>query len=319
MTTDDDEALQSLLRWAGRRPMPPDAASDAVYQSTHRAWLAQVRRRRRFRLGSALGVAAVALAIAGWGVFRMYPHQVLATVRPGQAVRIAHTLWHPFAGRYEGRLYEGDTLQTGNEGAVLQRSEGNEVDVSPHSHLAFTAANLLQLGRGGLYLTTHGARQVRNLMVGTDLGTIEHLGTRFLAERQDERLLVAVRDGRVVLHTVQHQAIELQQGEAASVSPQGQVRRWSLAAFDSTWDWADGLAAPLVIDGQSVYAVLSGIAERAGLALRFSNPQAETEARSLALHGAPLTLPPREALRAVLATTSLTGSGQGREILVSSR
>ena len=65
--------------------------------------------------------------------------------------------------------------------------------------------------------------------------------------------------------------------------------------------------------------MLSRIAQRSGLVLRFSSPEAESGARNLALHGPPLELTPRAALAAVLATTSLTGTTEGREILVAAR
>ena len=45
MTTEADDAVEALLRRAGRRPPPPDAVAAAVYAQTRRAWEAQVHRR----------------------------------------------------------------------------------------------------------------------------------------------------------------------------------------------------------------------------------------------------------------------------------
>ena len=319
MTTEDDEALETLLRWAGRRPTPPEKVAGAVYLHTRRAWLAQVQRRKALRRGYAGAAGVVALVMASWGAWNLYPHQVMATVPPGQAVLITHTFWHPFGARREGELYLGDALQTGAAGALLQRADGTELRVSGNTRLLLASASSVRLGRGRLYVQTYGLPRTQDLVVSTDLGSVEHLGTQFLVERADDALVVAVRDGRVAMHYPQHPVVELQDGEAASVDPHGELRRWNLSAFDDIWEWADGLASPLVIDGQSLYAVLSRIAQRTGLVLRFSTPAAETEARGLALHGAPLELQPRDALAAVLATTTLSGTTVGREILVSAR
>ncbi len=168
-------------------------------------------------------------------------------------------------------------------------------------------------------MQTSGSPRGQALVVSTDLGSIEHLGTQFMAQRNDDALLVAVREGRVAVHYPQHPALELQPGQAARVDPAGSLQRWNLTAFDSVWDWADAMASPLVIENQSLYAVLSRIAQRSGLVLRFATPEAESEARRLTLHGEPLALQPRSALSAVLATTSLSGTTVGREILVSAR
>jgi FecR protein len=319
MTNEDDESLKILLRWAGRRPTPPAEVAAAVYKHTRRAWLAQVQRRNALRRRFAWAAGVVALVLTSWSVWRASPHQVMATVRPGQSVWITHTLWHPFAGHHEGELYAGDALQTGTVGAPVQRADGSELRLSGHTELTFVSANIVRLGHGRVYVQTHGVAHTGDLLVITDLGSIEHLGTQFLVDREGDSLLVAVRDGRVALHYAQHQAIELMDGEAARLDPGGALRRWNLTAFDSVWDWADALDSPLVIDGQSLYDVLSRIAQRSGLVLRFSTPEAESEARHLALHGAPLELQPRDALAAVLATTSLTGTTVDRAILVAAR
>lgn len=319
MTTEEDGALKTLLHRAGRRPTPPAEVAKVVYQHARRAWLAQVQRRKARRRGYAWAAGAAACLLASWAAINVYPHQIMAAVPPGQAVLITHSSWHPFASRRAGELYVGDTLQTGASGASLQRSEGTELRVSADSRLSFVSASTVRLGQGRVYVRTYGTHRVEDLVVSTDIGSVEHLGTQFLVERNIDALVVAVRDGRVALHYPQHQALELQEGEAASVDPRGELRRWELSAFDSLWDWADGLASPLAIDGQSLYVVLSQIAQRSGLQLRFSSPSAEIEARGLALHGAPLELAPRDALAAVLATTTLTASTVGREILVSSR
>jgi hypothetical protein len=319
MTHEDDEALKILLRWAGRRPTPPAEVADAVYKHTRRAWVAQVQRRKILRRGFSWAAGVVALVLASWGAWKVYPHQIMATVRPGQDVLLTHTLWHPFAGRLDGELYLGDAVQTAAVGALLQRADGNELRLSGNTELSFASAGIVRLGHGRVFVQTHGVPHSQDLVVSTDLGSIEHLGTQFLVERDEDALLVAVRDGRVAVHYPQHQAVELMDGEAARLDPGGELRRWNLGAFDSVWDWADAMAAPLAIDGQSLYDVLSRIAQRSGLVLQFSTPGTESTARSLALHGAPLELSPRDALAAVLATTTLTATTVNRSILVAAR
>jgi ferric-dicitrate binding protein FerR (iron transport regulator) len=319
MTPEEDETLRVLLRWAGRRSAPPAEVAAAVYQQTRRAWLEQVNRRRMMRHLYAWAAGFVAFVLTAWGAWNLYPHQALATVPDGQAVMIAHTLWHPFADLHHGPLYQGDALETSGHGAHLQHADGNQLTLAANTRLSLPSASTVRLWRGRLYLQTYGAPPAHALVVTTNLGSVEHLGTHFLVEQLNGALLVAVRDGRVALHYQNNQALELTDGEVAQLDSGGPLRRWDVGPFDSLWDWADALAAPLVIDGQSLYSVLGEIAERSGLTLRFSTPEAEAHARGLALHGAPLELQPRAALAAVLATTTLSSVTIDREILVSVR
>src|SRR3954468_20923793 len=122
MASEDDDALKTLLHWAGRRAAPPQEVQAAVYQHSRRAWSAQVQRRKALRRGIAWAAGVVAIVLAGWGGLTLYPHRVLATVAEGQSVRITRSLWHPLAGRGAGKLYEGDSLQSADTGASLRRA-----------------------------------------------------------------------------------------------------------------------------------------------------------------------------------------------------
>jgi ferric-dicitrate binding protein FerR (iron transport regulator) len=319
MIPDDDPALRSLLHRAGRRAPPPEALTAAVYQRTRLAWEVQLRRRQAVRRGYALAASLLLTLLMGRLAWNLYPHEVLAESPAGQSILITHSIWHPFAAQGGGALYVGDAVRAGASGAVLRRADGSELRLARDTTLSLPTTGTLQLQRGRLYLHTGDAGRVKKLVVITDFGRVEHLGTQFMVDREPDALLVAVRDGRVAVHYGRDQALELQGGQAAHLDSQGALRRWTLVAFDGIWDWADALAPPLAIDGQPLYGVLERIAQRAGLTLRYDTPVAEAEARKLLLHGAPLELQPRPALDAVLATTSLAGKTDGREIVVSAR
>ena len=319
MIADDDPPLRLLLHRAGRRPPPPEAITAEVYQRTRAAWEAQVRRRQITHRGYAIAASLVVALLVGRFAWNFYPHQVLAKAPVGQELLIAHTYWHPFASRSGGAIYAGDIVQTDAAGASLLRTDGSDLRIGRDTSLSFMTGAELRLQRGRLYVNTSDAGRMQKLVVATDFGRVEHLGTQYLVDRERDALLVAVRDGRVAVHYDRDQALELRGGEAAHLDSQGTLRRWTLAAFDGVWDWADALAAPLPIDGLSLYSVLDSIARRAGLELRYDTPAAEAESRKLLLHGAPLELQPRQALQAVLATTSLAGQADGREIMVGAR
>ena len=319
MTAQTDDALEAVLRKAGPRPAPPEAVAAAVYAQTRRAWETQVQRRAVVRRGYSWAANVLLLLLASWGAWTQYPHEIMAMAPAGQDLLVTHTKWHPLAPHDGGGLYAGDAVQSGAADALLRRPDGGELRLARNSRLSFSSPTELRLSQGQLFVHTGAGTRTHDLVVVTDLGSVEHIGTQFLVDRQGNALMVAVRDGRVAVHYAQHAAAELQGGQAMHVDPGGELRRWDLAAFDSIWDWADAMATPLAIDGHSLYAVLDQIAQRAGLTLNFTTPAVEAEARRLALHGAPLELPPHGSLDAVLATTTLRGAADGRQILVSAR
>ena len=319
MATESDDVLKRLLLQAGRRPAPPSELTAEVYTRTRLAWQAQVQRRWLVRRAYAWAASFALAVLCSWGAWSQFPHTRLATAAAGQHLLITHTSWHPWAARGEGAIYQGDEVSSGSAGALLRRADGTEFRLAQNSRVSFPSPTDVKLWNGRLFVQTGSAAHSHALVVVTDLGSVEHIGTQFLVDREGGDLIVAVRDGRIALHYAQRAAVELQGGQGAKLDPRGQLERWDLAAFDGIWDWADALAMPLDIDGQSLYAVLDRIAQRSGLALNFATYTAESAARALSLHGAPLALAPRDALNAVLATTTLRGAADGRQILVTAR
>jgi ferric-dicitrate binding protein FerR (iron transport regulator) len=264
--------------------------------------------------------ASIALAfIAFWSSWMRSPPQLVAIASPGGQLSIERARWVAWVPSRDGKLFQGDVLRSGAAGAVVQRVDGSELRLAHDSNVLFVSSTELQLQSGQLFVDTHPESGTKKLRVLTAFGSVEHLGTQFLVSTDNAQMTVAVRNGQVALHYAQQEPIRLQNGQAANLDSHGSVRRWDLAAFDDIWGWADSLAAPLDIEGRTLFAVLSRIAQRSGLTLKFVNAEAETGAQRLTLHGAPLNLPPRAALDAVLATGSFSGTVEGRQIVVTAR
>jgi ferric-dicitrate binding protein FerR (iron transport regulator) len=311
MTTEVE--VEKLLRSAGRRPPPPPQVTAAVYESAHRVWQQQVRMRRNARRVYA-AAAAVALAIIGLWNIEMHASQArLVAVSDGGAITIQKSLWRALTATPRGQIYEGDMLKTGSVGASVRRVDGTEFRMARNSTVSFSSADTVQLRNGRLFIDTHPESGAKSLRILTEFGAVEHLGTRFQVANDHAQMWVAVRAGQVTLRALDQAARNLTRGKAAQLDGKGRWRLWDLDTLDATWDWADQLSQPLEIEGRSLHNVLSHIAQVAGIELSYSNADAESDARALILHGAPLDLPPRDAFVAVLATSSLSGTlGDGR-------
>ena len=315
---DDINGVETLLRAAGRRAVPPAALTAAVYQQTRLVWRGQVRRRKWVRRSLAVAASLMLMFVAVRGVVGQIPGMAVATVDKGQYTLVRRSYWHALTAPASGYLFKGDTLLGGAAGVLLRGFDGAELRLDRDSRLIMASATAVQLQEGRLFVQSNTSR-ARALRVQTDFGTVEHLGTQFLVSKQSGALQVAVRDGRVALRYAAHESIELQGGQAAKVDPKGHLGRWELPALDNSWDWADVLAGPLRIDGLSLHTVVAQIAQRSGLTLSYADAAAAAEAQRMMLHGQPLVLPLRSALAAILVTTSLSGTVEGRQIVVAAR
>ena len=319
MSAVDNDEVGGVLRTAGRRLAPPATVSAAVYRQTRSAWRAGVQRRRWARRGYALAAGLALLAILVRGAMLQVPRIAIGVVDGDAYTLTARSYWHALASARNGYLFKGDSLQTASAAVLVRRFNGAELRLDRDSGLTLASPEKVQLLQGRLFVRSYGEGSAASLRVQTEFGDVEHIGTEFLVSKDNIALRVAVRTGRVALQSASHEPMELRAGQAADVDSSGHVARRELAAFDGAWDWVDALADPLVIDGHSLYEVVSEIARRAGLTIRFLDPASETAARELLLRGRALNLPPRSALGAVLATTSLDGTVEGRQIVIAPR
>jgi ferric-dicitrate binding protein FerR (iron transport regulator) len=321
-----DDVLTGLLRRSGRRELPPTDVVARVQHATLKIWESQQRRRRAWRLcwnlaaGLALFGVVGGVWQAGWFV------QDFGTLELGQDLHIAAGRWSPSLPDDAVRLRVGDTIATGATGARIRRVDGAVIQLDSGTALQLTSPSLLQLERGRMFIDT-GRERARSLalLVQTAYGVVEHIGTQFLIDLRDQHFTLAVRDGAVAVttHAAEStqtvQRVTLAAGEVLQIDSSGQQQRARIGPFDSGWQWSDALARPISIEGRSLDAVLTDVAQRSGLDLSYANSAAATQAHRVVLHGPYLLLSPRVALDAALAGTTLADSVRGHELVIHER
>jgi hypothetical protein len=85
----------------------------------------------------------------------------------------------------------------------------------------------------------------------------------------------------------------------------GELSRHSIAASDSSWQWAAAAAPVFDIDNQSLAAFLQWTARETGRRVVYSSPEVAASAASIKLRGSIAGMDADAALAAVLATTQL--------------
>ena len=307
----DETAIATLLQRVGARTQPDDAVARQVHDAVEAEWreLVASRRRRKLQsrwLAAAASVAAVAVgAWLVWPTARVAPATV-ATLGPvvGEVeLRNGDGPWHTAA--TGGVVTSESTLRTGRGGlAALAMANGVQVRLDSGTQLAMDDRGSARLAGGAVYVDAGSARdQAQPFVVDTPLGDVSHLGTQYVARLDGGALDVAVREGRV----------EVREGGQAFVADAGErltirgteVTRGAISPTAPQWDWIGGVTPPYSIEGRTVAEFLDWAGRETGRSIVFATPADAELAGRVTLSGTVEGLPPRQAVDAVLATTSL--------------
>ena len=315
----EDPAIAALLQRVGARPRPGDAVARQVQDAVEAEWreLVAARRSRNTRtrwLAAAASVAAVAVgAWLVWPATRVAPATV-ATLGPvvGEVeLRDGDGPWRT-AGT-GGAVTSESTLRTGRGGlAAIAMANGVQVRLDSGTQLAMNEHGSARLVGGAVYVDAGSARdQGQPFVVDTPVGSVTHLGTQYVARLDGRTLDVAVREGRVELRDG-GQAFVADAGERLTVSGSS-VTRGTVSPTAPQWDWISGVTPPYSIEGRTVAEFLAWAGRETGRSIVFATPADAALAGRVTLSGTVEGLPPRQAVDAVLATTSLAASyGDGR-------
>ena len=324
-TPENDDALASMIRLAGRRPVASDEARARVYASVRAAWEDGVASKRRPRLSprwmlAAASLAAVAVTI---GILRGPAEGPATPVASLQAVRgelwIARARARPWerVGAGNGApLGAGDALRLdAGSRAVVALSGDVSLRIDEDSELVLQASDRIEVRRGTIYVDSGIERRPdAAVRVSTPIGEVWDVGTQFEVRADATSLRIRVREGAVQFEdgdrTLQGGA-----GEELTIPAGGDAVRARIAPTDAAWDWAMELAALRTTGNYPAATLLQWISRETGRALYFDSPDTEAHARTLIVHGAE-GLSPLETLDVVAATTDLACEIEGESIAV---
>lgn len=322
--TDDNDAVARLILAAGRRAGPSPEAIARMREAVHAQWQQGLRRRARQRLfamaASVLLVVAGGLLVATRTSLGMPGGGALVASVAGPASGLAIDAgWRGWLrpARNAGDLFPGDVVTTrADAGTTVLRlpDERTVLRVAASTQLAWTGRGKLRLLSGRVYVDTGAGAEghaAAPLQILAGEAVVEHVGTRFITAFDGATVDVAVRDGQVRV-TTDGQVAELARGELARLAATGAIVKAAGAAAGTEWDWVDAAAPRIAVDNQDLLSVLRLLSFEAGIELVFADATAESRAGTTILHGPPVDLPPRAAIQAILATTSLTAREPGR-------
>jgi ferric-dicitrate binding protein FerR (iron transport regulator) len=307
--TNDDQAIEALLREVGGGYEPPHAAAEEIHRAVHQEWLATVaqrkRRQRVVTFGIAASVAFVAL-VASWAL-------TLSVSSAELPLSIAYidgvAQFQPSAAEPVRVLSAGESLPVGSvlvtDGATrIALAYGTDVSMrlDRRSKLERIGPDRFRLSEGAVYIDARPQAAAHDLVVETLAGEVRHLGTQYQIRQGEDVVEVSIREGRVEIKSTKGAALG-SAGERVQINAAGDIKRDALSAQDPGWDWAEAASPPFAINDRTLAEFLEWVARETGRQIVYASPDAQHIAQSLKLRGSIEGLDPETALSAVLSTT----------------
>ena len=305
---DDEEILRSNLRVP---TLSPEALA-RIRRATEAEWRVQTGgspRRLWIPRAAAAAVALLALA-AAWqlwvrspGVTVGEPMAQLARAEGAGVVEL-RSLWRDTTIGVGGELRSGRDFEA-RGGSLLKLRGGGNVRVAPNSRFEVLSANSVRLDRGEMYVDIPpGAHADASFVAVTGAGEFRHLGTQFAIAVVNGTTRLRVREGRVQWHAPDGDST-LPAGTEVLIDRHLNVTHGAVESAGQHWSWTETMAPEIDIDNRPLGEFLAWFARETGRKLVYADPATQQQIDSIRMHGNVHGLTPMQALKAVMASTSL--------------
>jgi len=316
-----DDPVGRLIRLAGRRQAVPEERLSRLRAVVHASWRRSVSRDRRRGLAALIGMqigAAAAVAMLVGGVYWLHDRTrgagapVATIVRAdGRALRLDGRAAEP-----GGLLVEGGGVTTDAGARVALRTvDGVSIRVDSGTELRLTAARIVELQRGAIYVDTQGSAPSGAIEVRTRLGTIFDTGTQFEVRLAGDGLQLTVRTGGARLAR-DGRTSPATAGTRLHVNDAGAVETGTVAVDGSEWDWEESIAPPFELEGRTLGDYLDWLERETGWQATFADASIAGTARAIVLHGSTSGVRPADTPDAVLPACGLRHRLEGRVLII---
>lgn len=309
-----DERIEDVLSEARPRPAPNSGRKEEIYDQLRDEWMIsnqQTRQRRRHFVGAAAASFVAAIVV----VMRLGSGVDVPVTQPDAYIAVLHGAGATLNGEQIQdlgstgstlRLRAGDTIKTGVDAAVaIAWNKTGSLRLARSSEVTIVDANEVSLTSGKIYYDSmlFGSANGVPIVVATSRGTIQHVGTQFLAQTDQRGTTISVREGEVSFGRDSKTTI-VRSGQSASFDNSLNATVSAISPDDSSWDWVSELAPKWNVDGRSTMDIIRWISRETGLSIDFADERAEAYARKDQVRGVG-EISPTAAMRIVPVATQL--------------
>lgn len=310
-----DEALEALFAKAAARPRPRADSEERIRAQVRESWQQAVRARKRRRLSAfALAASVTVVAIVGLVLYQpgspVLDSPVATVAKRFGELQIVDASGVPYHASGNGfSLSPGQSVSTrGDAGMALNWNDGGSLRLDEYTSVVLLSANEIELQRGRLYFDSNQEANGGNsdaLIIRTPRGTVTPLGTQYVTQMTNDKLMVMVRSGVVSVQGTGYDA-KAAGGERMLIAANEAPVVVPVTSYGNEWNWIEKTTPVWNTDGQSIFAFLGWVSRESGMLVRFESGAAEEMARSASLVGyGQIDLEPSVALQVVMRTTDL--------------
>lgn len=304
--TEDERVLRANLRVNALSP----EALQRIRLATEAEWRAQVRPARRWASYAAAASIALAALLGTWSFFGRGPGTAtgapLAQLARADAPGVVELLpwWRDAAVNVGADIRSGQNLEVRGATLFALRGGGN-LRIAPGSQFEVIAHNAVRLERGEMYVDIPpGSRPTQSFVAITNAGEFRHVGTQFALAVIDGATRLRVREGSVQWQAGDGQST-VEAGTEMFIDGDQKVARRAIDSSGANWAWTEAMAPAVEIENRPLGEFLDWVARETGRKLVIADENTRHQIATIRMHGDIHGLEPLQALKAVMASTSL--------------
>ena len=306
INTKSDTNIDELLKTHGKRVKPHDLMKKAAYLQVKSHWRESLKKQKKQQNLFYMKIAATVMLV----------FSVLFTVQLSQkqssfaidSLYVKGDLSYS----YDNITWKSnpkiedlkpDTwLKTKAGTSVnLTLADNTQLRINQNSFLHLLNQDQIELIDGQLYYDADNANTENNMAIITDLGTIKHIGTRYMVNKLNASLQISVRNGLVELSN-ENGIQKLNSETQLEIDPSGNHSTKLISAYDPIWNWTQKAAQPFASQNQSLYDFINWYAHENGYQINWNRKKFKT--KTVKLSGDLSQLSTNQQLKTVfLATT----------------
>lgn len=314
----NDDDIEKALRPLRDAPRVAKDRREAAFERVRSEWKAGLAEKQTASTPQparrwALATAASALLVLFSGVLFWVSRD---SDGPQLQVAMISAVYGEGSFRNDDLIYDQQVIDTGSATLSMRLTSGLIVRAAPDSELVFRDGSHLQLNKGRIFVDSDADNANTPLLVETELGSIQHVGTQYLVDYDQEQLDVAVREGVIDLQGPKERRSRAKAaaGEQLTVSattPQV-IQRARVSTTDERWNWIETVPSAIDIDGISLGTFLKWYERETGHPVVLRNADPNTR-----LNGSIAGLTPDDALSAIAVAVELVVAHQNDEVVIS--
>jgi len=296
MVVSAGDAVEALLEKAAPRQSPPADDEVAVRTAVHAEWQAMVGRAKTRRRMANFAIAATVLL----GIAVTFNALQVSNTSAVQVATISKSHGSIYLLGDQSEMHEmtnlasisaGQFIVTDDDAGIgLEWGNGGSLRVDKSTRIEFTSAESVYLHSGQIYFDSQPANNTvastgPNFSIGTDHGSVEHLGTQYMTMADANKLTVSVREGEVSVDGSYVAKAVAVAGQQMTISGSARPTVTDFNVFGEAWSWIEATSPAADVDGGTVAAFLAAIGREIGLQVLYVSPEAEQMAQNGVLKG----------------------------------